>query len=64
MKQSLVITLATVVLVAIAATAALFTLGATAASHRTCGRVNPSELRAAADPGYAKKLEQLARCGR
>ena len=64
MKKTLIITIATIVLMAAAATAALFTLGAAAGSHQTCGKVNPTELRAAADPNYGQKLEKLARCGR
>jgi hypothetical protein len=63
LKKTLAITLATIVLIAAAATAALFALGATAGPHRTCGRVDPAELRAAADPSYAKKLGKIARCG-
>jgi hypothetical protein len=47
---------------ALAATAALFTLNAVAGSHRTCGKVHPAELRQPADPDYAAKLEKLARC--
>jgi hypothetical protein len=61
--KTLPITVATVVLIALAAAASLFTLSALAGSHRTCGRVNPPQLRAAADPDYANKLEKLARCG-
>jgi hypothetical protein len=63
MKKTLTITVTAVVLIALAATAALFTLGAVAGSHQTCGKVNQAQLRAAADPAYAKKLEKLARCG-
>jgi hypothetical protein len=62
-KKALTITLATVVLVAVAAVGALLALGAVAGSHRTCGKVDPAQLRAAADPRYAAKLEKLARCG-
>ena len=62
MKKILTITVAAVVLIALAATASLFTLSALAGSHQTCGKVNPAELRAAADPDYANKLEKLARC--
>jgi hypothetical protein len=61
-KKALIITTATIVLVALVATAALFTLGARAHSEQTCGKVNPSELRAAGAPDYSKKLEKLARC--
>jgi hypothetical protein len=64
LKRTLVITAAALVLVALAASAALFTLTAVAGSHRTCGNVKPAELRAAADPDFAKKLQKLARCGR
>ena len=63
MKKTLTITVAAVVLIALAATASLFTLSAVAGSHQTCGKVNPAQLRAAADPEYANKLEKLARCG-
>jgi hypothetical protein len=62
-KKTLVVTVATVVLIVVAATAALFTLSAVAGSHRTCGKVNPAQLRRTADPGYAASLEKLARCG-
>jgi hypothetical protein len=63
LKKSLTITTATLVLIAVAATAALFALGATGRSRQTCGNVNPAQLRAVADPSYAKQLENLARCG-
>jgi hypothetical protein len=63
MKKALTITISTVVLIALAATATLFTLSALAGGHQTCGKVNPAQLRAAADPNYGKKLEKLARCG-
>jgi hypothetical protein len=62
MKKSLVITAATVVLIALAATAAWFTLGAVAASHRTCGKVDHAAVRRAGDPSFPKTLEKLARC--
>jgi mRNA-degrading endonuclease toxin of MazEF toxin-antitoxin module len=62
-KKTLVITAAIVVAVAVGATAALFALAADAGSHQTCGKVNPAEIRAAADPNFGKKLETLARCG-
>jgi hypothetical protein len=62
-KKTLTITVATVVLIALVAAGALFTLNAVARSHQTCGKVNPAQLRKAADPGYAAKLEKLARCG-
>jgi hypothetical protein len=62
MKKTLIITLATVVLIAAAVTAALFTLTA-ASSHQTCGKIDVAELqRAVADPSYKKRLERLARC--
>ena len=63
MNKTIIVTIATVTLIALAATASLFTLSALAGSHQTCGKANPTELRAAADPGYATKLEKLARCG-
>jgi type IV secretory pathway TrbL component len=63
LKKTLTITVAAVVLIALAASAALFTLSAVAGPHQTCGKVNPAQLRAAADPDYADKLEKLARCG-
>jgi hypothetical protein len=63
LKKSLTITVTALVLIALAATAALFTLSAVAGSHQTCGKVNPAELRAPADPQFAAKLEKLARCG-
>lgn len=63
MKKALTITAAAVVLIALAAAASLFTLSAVAGSHQTCGKVDTAELRAAADPDYANKLERLARCG-
>jgi hypothetical protein len=62
MKKTLTITVAAVVLIALAATGALFALNAVGSSYRTCGKVNPSELRKPADPDFAKKLEKLARC--
>ena len=62
-KKTLGGTVATIVLIALAATGALFTLSAIAGSHQTCGKVDPAQLRRAADPGYAAKLEKLARCG-
>jgi hypothetical protein len=62
MRKTLTITAATVVLIVVAAATTLFALSAAAGSHRTCGRVKPAEIRAAADPDYAKKLEKLARC--
>ena len=62
-KKALTITVTTVVLIAAAAAAALLSLGAVAGSHRTCGKVKPAQLRAAADPRYAERLEKLARCG-
>jgi len=61
-KKTLTITVATIVLIALAAVGALFTLGAVAGSHQTCGTVDPAQLRQTADPGYAAKLEKLARC--
>jgi hypothetical protein len=63
MKKALAITAAVLAAVALAATATLFALGAVRGSHQTCGKVDPAELRAAADPAYAEKLEKLARCG-
>jgi type IV secretory pathway TrbL component len=63
-KKTLTITLAAVVLIALAASGALFALNAVAGSHQTCSKVKPSELRVAADPNFAAKLEKLARCGR
>ena len=62
-KKTLIITVATVVLIVLAAAGALFTLSAVGGSHQTCGKVDPAQLRQAADPGYAGKLEKLARCG-
>jgi hypothetical protein len=62
LKKTITITVAAVVLIALAATASLFTLSALAGSHQTCGKVNPTELRAPAAPDYANKLENLARC--
>jgi len=62
-KKTLIITVATIVLIALVAAGALFTLSAVAGSHQTCGKVDPAELRQAADPHYAAKLEKLARCG-
>jgi len=63
MKRTLIITLATVALVAAAATAALFTLTATASPHQTCGKIDVAELqRSVANPTYKKRLERLARC--
>jgi type IV secretory pathway TrbL component len=62
-KKTLTITVATIVLIALAAAGALLTLSAVGGSHQTCGKVDPAQLRKAADPGYAAKLEKLARCG-
>ena len=64
MKKSLIVTAAAVVLIVLAAGAALFGLNAAAASHQTCGKVKPAELRRAGDPSFPKKLEKLARCER
>jgi len=61
--KTLALTAAVVVLVALAAAGSLFTLSAVSSSHQTCGKVNQADLRAAAAPDYAKKLERLARCG-
>jgi hypothetical protein len=62
-KKTLTITVATIVLIALVAAGALFALSAVAGSHQTCGKVDPAQLRKAAGPGYAAKLEKLARCG-
>ena len=62
-KKTLTITVAIVASIALAATATLFVLSTAAGSHQTCGKVEPAQLRTAADPDYAKKLEKLARCG-
>jgi hypothetical protein len=62
-KKTLTITVATIVLIALAAAGALFTLHAVGGSHQTCGKVDPAQLRKAADPHYAATLEKLARCG-
>ncbi len=64
MRKTLIITLATVVLVVLASTAALFTLAAFAGEHGRCGSPNPAELRQAADSEYGGKLTKLARCER
>ena len=64
MKKTLVITVAVVVLIALAAAGAVFALNAVGRSYQTCGKVNPSELRKPADPDFAKTLEKLARCER
>jgi hypothetical protein len=63
LKKKLTITVTAVVLIALAASATLFTLSAVAGPHRTCGKVDPAQLRGAADQDYGKKLEKLARCG-
>ena len=62
MSKTLIITLATIVLVLLASAAAFFTLAAFAGEHGRCGRPNPAELRQAADNAYGAKLEKLARC--
>ena len=62
MKKTVTITAAAIVLIVLAATAALFTLGAVAGSHQTCGRVKPAEVRSAGDPHFPNKLQKLARC--
>ena len=64
MKKTLIITVATLALIAAAAACALFTLTAAAGPHQTCSKVDPAELRAVADPNYAENLQELARCGR
>ncbi len=64
MSKTLIITLATVVLVLLASAAAFFTLAAFAGEHGRCSRPNPAELRQAADSAYGAKLEKLARCER
>ncbi len=61
---TLTVTVAVVILVAVATTGALYGLNALAGSPQTCGKVNPAELRHPAEPGFAKKLERLARCER
>jgi hypothetical protein len=61
-KKTLAVTVATLVLIVLAAGGALFALGAVGGSHQTCGKVDPAQLRQAGDPGYAGKLEKLARC--
>ena len=61
--KTVTITVATVALVAMAAAAALLALSSVARAHQTCGKVKPTELRAAADPNYGANLEKLARCG-
>jgi hypothetical protein len=63
MHKTLTITTAALVVIAVATAATLFALSAFAGPNRTCGKVDPAKLRAAADPQYAKKLEKLARCG-
>jgi hypothetical protein len=63
LKKTLTITVTAIVLIALAVTATLFTLSAVAGSHQTCGKVKPTQLRAAADPHFATKLQKLARCG-
>ena len=63
MKKTLLITAATLVLIAAAASAALLAIGAEGASRQTCGKVDSAELRTVASPYYAAKLENLARCG-
>ena len=62
-RKTLIITLATVVLLGLASAAALFTLAAFAGEHGPCARPKPAELRQADDPAYGAKLEKLARCG-
>ena len=64
MKKTLILTIATVVSIAIVATAGLLALNAAARSHQTCGKVNPAKLRDDANPNFAKSIEKLARCGR
>ena len=64
MRKTLIITFATVVLVALASAAALFTLAAFAGEHGTCGVSNPADLRQAADSAYGAELTKLARCER
>ncbi|HEY7003919.1 MAG TPA: hypothetical protein VH281_06530 [Gaiellaceae bacterium] len=64
MRKTLIITLATVVLLVLASTAALFTLAAFAGERGPCARPKPAELRQADDPAYGAELEKLARCGR
>jgi hypothetical protein len=63
-RKTLIITLATVVLVVLASAAALCTLAAFAGEHGTCGSRTPAELRQAADSAYGAKLTKLARCER
>ena len=62
-KKALTITLAAIVLIALAATTALFALAAVDGPQQRCGRVNPAELREPADPAYGAELADLARCG-
>jgi hypothetical protein len=63
MRRTLIITFATIVLVALASTLSLLALAAAAGSHPTCGRVHPAELRHPSDPAYGTQLTKLARCG-
>jgi hypothetical protein len=63
-RKTLIITLATVVLIVLASATALFTLAAFAGEHGTCGVTKSAELRQAADTAYGAKLTKLARCER
>ena len=62
MTKTLTITAALVLLVALASAGALYGLSSLGRAQQTCGKVNPSELRQAGDPDFARKLERLARC--
>jgi hypothetical protein len=61
-KKRLVITGTVLVLLALTATAALFTLGAFARSHQACGKVDRAALRNAGSPAYVAEYNRLGRC--
>ena len=58
MRKTLIITLATVVLVVLASATALFTLAAFAGEHGTCGVSKPAELRQADRPRVRRRAHQ------
>ena len=65
MRKTLIITVAIVLLVGLASTAAVFALTAFAGEHHgPCARPKPSQLRQVADKGSGSEIEKLARCGR
>jgi uncharacterized membrane protein YdfJ with MMPL/SSD domain len=64
MRKTLIITCATLVLVALASITALFALAALAGERGPCRRANSAELRQSADARFGAEVTSLARCDR